>query len=360
MDQAGLSVYRRVKLDLAYLAGRGMDQFAKRHPAIWRDSSAMQKVQLSDEFSTFIESLEESFAIDNPALFIDHACWAAVHLTSLGFSKKYVSLILDTLREVFEKELPIEFRKQAWDFIVKSQAALKKSSMDVPTCIVPDNPLADVARSFLAAGIAEDKNRALQILEDVLRSGVPVKGIYLNVLEPVLKETGRLWQLGKVGIAQEHFITALVETCMARLHDLIISSGGRKKIRRQKRIVAASVGSDLHEIGIHIVADFFEMDGWATYYFGGNTPVGSILEAVRDQNADVIALSTTMVRYLPEVRYLVRSLRAEKTTSEAKIIVGGYPFKVVPDLWKQIGADAYAGTAEDAVTIANHLIHKRD
>jgi methanogenic corrinoid protein MtbC1 len=232
--------------------------------------------------------------------------------------------------------------------------------LNVASFIGPDNPLADAARSFLTAGIAEDKNRARQILEDSLRSGVSGEEIYRNVLEPVLKETGNLWQLGTVSIAQEHFITALIETFMSLLHDQLISSSGRKKIRRQKSVVAASVGSELHEIGIHIVADFFEMDGWATYYFGGNTPVGSILEAVRDHNADVIALSTTMARFLPEVGYLVRSLRADKTTLRAKIIVGGYPFRVVPDLWQQIGADAYAGTAEEAVTIANHLINKRD
>jgi methanogenic corrinoid protein MtbC1 len=62
-----------------------------------------------------------------------------------------------------------------------------------------------------------------------------------------------------------------------------------------------------------------------------------------------------MAFHLPVVHYLVRSLRADPKIKDVKIIVGGYPFNIVPDLWKQVGADAFAGNAEDAVTAANRL-----
>jgi methanogenic corrinoid protein MtbC1 len=38
-----------------------------------------------------------------------------------------------------------------------------------------------------------------------------------------------------------------------------------------------------------------------------------------------------------------------------KIIVGGFPFGIMPDLWKQVGADAVAAGAEDAIAAANRL-----
>jgi len=58
---------------------------------------------------------------------------------------------------------------------------------------------------------------------------------------------------------------------------------------------------------------------------------------------------------LPELRYLVRSLRADAETARVKIIVGGYPFSIQPGLWKQVGADAVAAGAEEAVAAANRL-----
>lgn len=37
-----------------------------------------------------------------------------------------------------------------------------------------------------------------------------------------------------------------------------------------------------HEIGMRMVADFFEMEGWDTYYLGANTPTRSILQTIVD------------------------------------------------------------------------------
>ena len=157
IDQAGSTIYHPVRLDRDYLAEKALDQFARSHPGTWRTSSASWKTQLLEEFRDSIRSLEESLAIDNPAIFIDHSCWAMVHLTALHFPKNHVSLVLDVLDEVLRKELPGDFRKQAGAFITESQAALRKTSTGIPSCITPDNPYADVARSFLSALIAADQ-----------------------------------------------------------------------------------------------------------------------------------------------------------------------------------------------------------
>lgn len=359
INPAGSPVYHPVRLDRDYLAEKALDQFARSHPGTWRTSSASWKMQVLEEFRDSIHSLEESLATDTPAFLIDHSRWAKVHLTALHFPKNHVSLVLDALDEVFRKELHLDFREQAGAFITASQAALRKTSTGIPSCITSDNPHADTARSFLSALIAADREQADRVLMNAVRSGIPLKDIYIHVLQPVLRETGRLWQLNEVGIAQEHFVTASVVSFMARLHDQVVSSGKGETGRREMTVVAASVGAELHDVGIRMVADFFTMDGWDTYYIGANTPAKSILEAVQDRKADLITLSATMPRHLPDVQYLIRSLRGDEKTEGIKIIVGGYPFRIVPGLWKQIGADAYAGDAEEAVVVASHLVPER-
>ena len=133
----------------------------------------LQKTEVLEEFRDSIRSLEESLAIDNPAIFIDHSCWSKVHLTALHYPKNHVSRILDFLGEVLEKELPPDFRKQAGAFIAECLAVLKKTSTDLPSCITDDNPHADVARPFLAALIAADQDKAGMVLEHAVRSGTP-------------------------------------------------------------------------------------------------------------------------------------------------------------------------------------------
>jgi methanogenic corrinoid protein MtbC1 len=165
--------------------------------------------------------------------------------------------------------------------------------------------------------------------------------------------TGRLWQLNRVTVAEEHFVIGVIRRIMEQVHDRITGTG--RMPRKKKTVVAVCIGNELHEIGIGMVADFFEREGWNVYTTGANTPVKSILAAVKDRKADVVALSNTMPSNLSGPRYLVRSLRAGADSAHVKIIVGGSPFVTLPDLWHRVGADAAASSAEDAVTVANRL-----
>jgi methanogenic corrinoid protein MtbC1 len=136
---------------------------------------------------------------------------------------------------------------------------------------------------------------------------------------------------------------------------LSVLNGSGKVPRRGKTLVAACVAEELHEVGIRMVADFFEMDGWDSYYIGANTPAQDLIAAVKERKADVVALSSTMAFHLPVVDYLIRSLRGDPATRHVKIIVGGYPFSIVTGLWAKIGADAYAESADEAVAAGNRL-----
>ena len=48
-------------------------------------------------------------------------------------------------------------------------------------------------------------------------------------------------------------------------------------------MVATCIGGELHEIGIRMVADFFEMEGWDTYYLGANTPADAVVAELSAQ-----------------------------------------------------------------------------
>ena len=51
--------------------------------------------------------------------------------------------------------------------------------------------------------------------------------------------------------------------------------------------------------GDRMVADFFEMDGWDTYFLGANTPAESVLRTADERRADVLAVSCTMTFHIP-------------------------------------------------------------
>lgn len=60
--------------------------------------------------------------------------------------------------------------------------------------------------------------------------------------------------------------------------------------------------------------------------------------------------------HIEKVVKLIEKVREDAQTSKIKIMVGGYPFIIVPDLWRKIGADSSAQSAKEAIEIANKLI----
>lgn len=344
------ALYHPVSLNREYLAGKMLERFAgSRHRRTWENLSMENRVRVREAFLAALMSLEESLATDSPAFLSDHACWVQSRFAAMRFPERFAVPFFSVFREVLSQELPSEYRIQAESYATTAVSVLKSDE----GCRQNAVPLSPAARTFLRHLYKGEDSRAIAYIETLLAEGTPLRTVYAGILEPVLHEMGRLWQEEKLTVAQEHFASGLIRRIMDRQHDKIARGRGRR--RGGKTLVAACVGEELHEIGIRMVADFFEMDGWYVYYTGANTPPKSILDAVREQNADALALSITIPSRLPDISYLIRLLRAEPDTARVKVIVGGNPFSVVPGLWIRIGADAMAASAEEAVAAANQL-----
>ena len=46
-------------------------------------------------------------------------------------------------------------------------------------------------------------------------------------------------------------------------------------------------------------------------------------------------------------------------TKGVKVIVGGYPFNVAPELWRELEADGSAPSAVEAVALGNRIVALR-
>jgi len=140
---------------------------------------------------------------------------------------------------------------------------------------------------------------------------------------------------------------------MSQLYPYVQKSG-----QSERTLVAACVTGELHDLGIRMVSDFFELSGWKTYFVGANTPTPSILQAVASQDADLLALSATIPWHLVEVENVITEVRKTKNIKDVKIIVGGRAFTPDPELWKKIGADGYAPDAKSVMEVAKGLFKK--
>ncbi|MCK7485010.1 MAG: cobalamin B12-binding domain-containing protein [Bacillus subtilis] len=121
-------------------------------------------------------------------------------------------------------------------------------------------------------------------------------------------------------------------------------------------LTAVCAGAELHEIGMRMVADMFELSGWDTYFLGSNLPPEMILAQLKSAPTTVLAVSATTPSHLLEVEELIKIIRFDTQLASIKIIVGGRAFNETPDVWKLVGADGFAADARSAIGLANRLV----
>lgn len=202
---------------------------------------------------------------------------------------------------------------------------------------------------YMVAIRAGDRRRAFEVVDRAFHEGAGLATIYLRVLQPALREVGRLWEEGEMSVADEHLATAITQTAMARLYDRVIEPAANSA----PRLVAAGAEEERHEVGLRMVSDLLEESGWVVAYLGGAVPRDSLADMVRTRRPDVVALSATLDTHVRYIADAIRRIRRDLGDEAPLFIVGGRPFFEDTDLARRVGADLVARDAAEAVDRLN-------
>lgn len=322
------------------------------YPEFINKYSEHQRTHYLQDVDYHLIYLAEAISTNHPELFFEYLKWCKTFFYSIGILNEHIVINLEILRETLISLLPDE-AQEIIDFYIRNGIKIFNSYDPlIPSYIQPDNKSHQIATEYLNYLLNNDRKSALSLILDYYQREKNLKEIYLNVFQVVQNEVGRLWQMNQITVAQEHYITAATQLIMSHLYPYLFEGS-----RKDKSIVVLCVNGELHELGARMVADFFEMEGWNSYYLGANTPVLSVLKMLKDVNAQALAISVTMTYNISNVRNLISNVKRQLSDYKIKILVGGYPFNLVNDLWKEIGADAYGRNADEAVQTLNSLIN---
>ncbi|MFW6082843.1 MAG: cobalamin-dependent protein [Chloroflexota bacterium] len=333
------------------LAERIVERQYARQPALWRPFGEEGREKSVRDVGYHLSYLAEALAASDPSLFAEYVTWVRVLFEGLDFPDDVLPVTLTCTREVLEDSLTEEGYAAASEVLDAGMLALAKEGGAPPSYVESGAPLGRLAGRYLEALLEGDRNAAREMILEAVDEGRPVRDIYLHVFQPVQREIGRLWQINQIGVAEEHYCTAATQLIMSQLYPHIFATE-----RTGHRLVATCVGGELHEIGVRMVADFFELEGWDTYYLGANTPTKSVVSTVDERRPQVLGVSATIATNVSGVRSLIERVRGFGLSHEPKILVGGAPFNSSPELWRRVGADGYAADAEEATIVAKRWV----
>jgi methanogenic corrinoid protein MtbC1 len=238
----------------------------------------------------------------------------------------------------------------------RSESNVVEKQKDHLVLINPaENELSTPSREYLQLLLDGERARAYELVLDSVRKGTPVRTIYSEIFEPSLKEVGRLWETNQLDIAQEHFFSEATESLMAQLYPFL-----RRPLETKGVFVSTSINGEFHHIGLKMLTDILEEEGWKCFYLGINTPTLSLIQALKQRKADILAVSATMPFHVDTVKTVIHAIRSELSNTELRIIAGGQAFNGSPDLWKSIGADGFAGDLISAIELVKRFEPESD
>jgi 5-methyltetrahydrofolate--homocysteine methyltransferase len=121
-------------------------------------------------------------------------------------------------------------------------------------------------------------------------------------------------------------------------------------------LVIATVKGDVHDIGKNLVAMMFEGAGFKVIDLGTDVAPDAIVKAVKEQDPDLVGLSTLLTTTLPSVETTIKALSSAGVRGNVKVMIGGAA--VTKEFAHKVGADGYAENANNAVELGLSLIGK--
>ena len=120
------------------------------------------------------------------------------------------------------------------------------------------------------------------------------------------------------------------------------------------KVVIGTVYGDIHSIGKGILATLLNAAGFKVIDLGINVKGQDFLKAVKEEHADVLALSSLLTTTAMEQKKVIEDLKEAGIRDKVIVIVGGSPIN--QEFADSIGADGYGATAPEGVKLVKKLM----
>jgi corrinoid protein of di/trimethylamine methyltransferase len=173
----------------------------------------------------------------------------------------------------------------------------------------------------------------------------------LDAVSGVMKDIGdrfeaeELWLPDLIGAADA------AQAALAVIETKIVESGQQPE--RLGIVVLGTVSGDIHNIGKTMVGALLTAHGFKVVDIGTNVTSTQFIQAVKDNDANILALSALLTTTAVEQAKVIETLKEEGLRDQVKVMVGGGA--ITPEFAEEIGADGYRATAPEAVGLAVEL-----
>jgi len=198
--------------------------------------------------------------------------------------------------------------------------------------------------------IAGDAGTVKQEVQAAVDAGFSAEDILKKGLVPAMKEVGELFENGEYYVPEMLISARAMQGGLEILKPLLASAD----VQPAGTVVLGTVQGDLHDIGKNLVGMMLEGAGFRLIDLGTDVSPDKFVEAVRENQSDIVAMSALLTTTMPSMKTTIDTLVESGLRNQVKVMIGGAP--VTGEYAESIGADGFAEDASRAASLAQKLL----
>lgn len=268
-------------------------------------------------------------------------------------SQALARIASDANREAVELRLAVLSRAIEHEIIPRLMLAhpTAEECLSVAQLTGPQVSAQDV-EAFTKLVLAPDENVAHACIDTMRHSGISVETIYTDLLAPVARYLGKLWEEDlcdftevTLGLGRLHQVLRELSPAFSQAHHV---TNGR-------RVLLLPAPGEQHTFGLVMVSEFFRRAGWDVG--GGPSEAGADPGLmVQSEWFDVVGFSLGNITQLDALAASIKMIRGSALNKSTCIIVGGPLFLAHPEYVTYVNADAASTDGAQAPALAARLI----
>jgi len=283
--------------------------------------------------------------------FVDYLRWLENILRSRNVPTSYLPLSLDWFAEFFSTRLPAEDAAIVVAALEASKSELQTANGHAVAYLRGMPEPWDACDAFEEQLLAGQHKKAWATYQQSIEASQDLVGTALHLVQPALYRIGQKWQENRISVSREHLASAIAHSILARGY-----SHAQPAPPRDERVVVACVARNNHALGLSMVADALELEGWEVFNLGANNPTESIVTMVRETGSKLVGLSVSLPRHFSAARETIRQLTAQGGAGRPRIMLGGVAINQFEPLARLLGADSAPTDAKETARFAHQLL----
>ena len=198
--------------------------------------------------------------------------------------------------------------------------------------------------------IEGDQEGVKDLTQEAIDEGADPQEIISDGLINGMNVVGERFKAGDMFVP-EVLMSAKAMKAGMELVNPLLTEGDREAATT---VVLGTVEGDLHDIGKNLVAMMLESGGMNVVNLGVDIEADEFVQAVRDNDADVLGMSALLTTTMMEMQDVIEVLEEEGLKDDVRVIVGGAP--VTQEFADDIGADGWAPDAASAKDLVQDMV----